>query len=87
VACLRWRGERHIPKNVFFLREEVLIYDAPSLPRVAWLDGRKNVLFLRWRGERVALAGTALFGFSAVMAPRQLKEQAAALFGRFLDLD
>ena len=73
---LRWRGERYIPKNVFFLREEVLIYDAPSLPRkdnrfdqelpsiggskvwrkgsrsVAWLDGRKNVLFLRWRGER-----------------------------------
>jgi hypothetical protein len=29
---LRWRGERYIPKNVFFLREEVLIYDAPSLP-------------------------------------------------------
>ena len=25
--------ERYIPKNVFFLREEVLIYDAPSLPR------------------------------------------------------
>ena len=23
----------YIPKNVFFLREEVLIYDAPSLPR------------------------------------------------------
>ena len=29
---LRWRGERYIPKNVFFLREEVLIYDAP-IPR------------------------------------------------------
>ena len=27
---LRWRGERYIPKNVFFLREEVLIYDAPE---------------------------------------------------------
>ena len=26
---LRGRGERYIPKNVFFLREEVLIYDAP----------------------------------------------------------
>src|SRR5262249_44179870 len=25
--------ERYIPKNVFFLREVVLIYDAPSLPR------------------------------------------------------
>src|SRR6516164_7361297 len=23
-------GERYIPKNVFFLREEVLIYDAPE---------------------------------------------------------
>jgi hypothetical protein len=30
---LRWRGERYILKNVFFLREEVLIYDAPGLPR------------------------------------------------------
>jgi len=30
VRCTR---ERYIPKNVFFLREEVLIYDAPSLPR------------------------------------------------------
>src|SRR5262252_2596886 len=27
---LRWRGERYIPKNVFFLREEILIYDAPE---------------------------------------------------------
>src|SRR6516225_9308394 len=27
---LRWRGERYIPNNVFFLREEVLIYDAPE---------------------------------------------------------
>ena len=27
---LRWRGERYIPKNVFFLREEVSIYDAPE---------------------------------------------------------
>ena len=33
VLFLRWRGERYIPKNVFFLREEVLIYDAPRLPR------------------------------------------------------
>ena len=30
VLFLRWRGERYIPKNVFFLREEVLIYDAPE---------------------------------------------------------
>jgi hypothetical protein len=30
---LRWRGERYIPKNVFFLREEVLIYDAPESAR------------------------------------------------------
>jgi len=27
---LRCTRERYIPKNVFFLREEVLIYDAPS---------------------------------------------------------
>src|SRR5215475_2888364 len=27
---LRWRGERYIPKNVFFLLEEILIYDAPE---------------------------------------------------------
>ena len=30
---LRCTRERDIPKNVFFLREEVLIYDATSLPR------------------------------------------------------
>src|SRR5215831_6658377 len=30
---LRCTRERYIPKNVSFLREEVLIYDAPSLPR------------------------------------------------------
>jgi hypothetical protein len=30
---LRCTRERDIPKNVFFLRDEVLIYDAPSLPR------------------------------------------------------
>src|SRR5499427_8064987 len=30
---LRCTRERYIPKNVFFLRKEVLIYDAPSLPR------------------------------------------------------
>jgi hypothetical protein len=30
---LRCTRERYIPKNVFFLREKVLIYDAPSLPR------------------------------------------------------
>src|SRR6516164_2016166 len=45
---LRCTRVRYIPKNVFFLCEEVLIYDAPSLRR-------KNVLFLRWRGERYIL--------------------------------
>ena len=29
---LRCTRERYIPKNVFFLREEVLIYDAPMHP-------------------------------------------------------
>src|SRR5262249_40791957 len=33
IASPRWRGERYIPKNVFFLREEVLIYDAPESDR------------------------------------------------------
>src|SRR6516165_6000830 len=60
---LRWRGERDIPKNVFFLREEVLIYDAPesaTFPRMFFppqggfnlrctreRDIPKNVFFLR----------------------------------------
>jgi hypothetical protein len=39
---LRWRGERDIPKNVFFLREEGLIYDAPESAYIP-----KNVSFLR----------------------------------------
>ena len=37
---LRWREERYIPKNVFFLREEVLIYDAPSRPENRLRIGR-----------------------------------------------
>src|SRR5215467_8103102 len=37
---LRCTRERYMPKNVFFLREEDLIYDGPES------------LFLRWRGER-----------------------------------
>src|SRR5215470_3497195 len=76
---LRCTRETLPSQECFFLREKVLIYDAPSLPRkdnrfdqelpsiggskvwrkgsrsVAWLDGRKNVLFLRWRGERYIL--------------------------------
>ena len=42
VLFLRWRGERYIPKNVFFLRDEVLIYDAPESAYIP-----KNVSFLR----------------------------------------
>jgi hypothetical protein len=41
---LRWRGERYIPKNVFFLREEVLIYDAPesaTFPRMFSSSARR----------------------------------------------
>src|SRR5215471_94639 len=46
---LRCTRERYIPKNVSFLREEVLIYDAPSLPRkdnrfdqeLPWIRGSK----------------------------------------------
>ena len=60
---LRWRGERYIPKNVFFLREEVLIYDAPSLPRkdsrfdqeLPSIRGRKCGVkgLVQWRGLMV----------------------------------
>jgi hypothetical protein len=38
------RGERDIPKNVFFLREEVLIYDAPesaTFPRMFSSSARR----------------------------------------------
>jgi hypothetical protein len=41
---LRWRGKRYIPKNVFFLREEVLIYDAPesaTFPRMFSSSARR----------------------------------------------
>jgi hypothetical protein len=37
---LRWRGERDIPKNIFFLREEVLIYDAPESATFPSIDQR-----------------------------------------------
>src|SRR5215831_14473611 len=42
--------ERYIPKNVFFLREEVLIYDAPSLPRK---DNRFDQELPSIRGSKV----------------------------------
>src|SRR6516165_1316886 len=41
---LRWRGERDIPKNVFFLCEEVLIYDASesaTFPRMFSSSARR----------------------------------------------
>jgi hypothetical protein len=58
VLFLRWRGERYIlhratgfpyisryiPKNVFFLCEEVLIYDAPesaTFPRMFSSSARR----------------------------------------------
>ena len=44
VLFLRWRGERYIPKNVFFLCEEVLIYDAPesaTFPRMFFSFARR----------------------------------------------
>src|SRR6516225_9135331 len=47
---LRCTRERDIPKNVFFLREEVLIYDAPSLPRK---DNRFDQELHSIRGSKV----------------------------------
>src|SRR6516164_5201087 len=41
---LRCTRERDIPKNVFFLREEVLIYDAPesaTFPRMFFSSARR----------------------------------------------
>ena len=55
VLFLRWRGERYIPKNVFFLREEVLIYDAPSLPRK---DNRFDQELPSIRGSKVWRKGS-----------------------------
>src|SRR6516164_1883202 len=77
------RRERYIPKNVFFLREEVLIYDAPSLPRVAWLDGRKNVLFLRWRGERYILHRATGFPYISYILPCRLNSFTRSLKGLY----
>ena len=52
---LRCTRERHIPKNVFFLREEVLIYDAPSLPRK---DNRFDQELPSIRGSKVWRKGS-----------------------------
>ena len=103
---LRCTRERDIPKNVFFLREEVLIYDAPSLPRkdnrfdqelpsiggskvwrkgsrsVAWLDGRKNVLFLRWRGERYILHRATGFPYISYILPCRLNSFTRRAYGQ-----
>ena len=45
-------GERYIPKNVFFLREEVLIYDAPESGATGFPYISPISSGLRWRGER-----------------------------------
>src|SRR5215468_9287100 len=52
---LRCTRERYIPKNVFFLREEVLIYDAPSLPRK---DNRFDQELPSIRGSKVWRKGS-----------------------------
>ena len=52
VRCTR---ERYIPKNVFFLREEVLIYDAPSLSRK---DNRFDQELPSIRGSKVWRKGS-----------------------------
>src|SRR5499427_7574133 len=52
---LRCTRERYIPKNVFFLREEVLIYDAPRLPRK---DNRFDQELPSIRGSKVWRKGS-----------------------------
>src|SRR5215831_5631971 len=52
---LRCTRERYIPKNVFFLREKVLIYDAPSLPRK---DNRFDQELPSIRGSKVWRKGS-----------------------------
>ena len=52
---LRCTRERDIPKNVFFLREKVLIYDAPSLPRK---DNRFDQELPLVRGSKVWRKGS-----------------------------
>src|SRR5215470_20221746 len=52
---LRCTRERYIPKNVSFLREEVLIYDAPSLPRK---DNRFDQELPSIRGSKVWRKGS-----------------------------
>src|SRR5262252_3917709 len=51
---LRCTRERYIPKNVFFLREEALIYDAPSLPRK---DSRFDQELPSIRGRKCGVKG------------------------------
>src|SRR6516225_1035535 len=52
---LRCTRERYIPKNVFFLREEVSIYDAPSLPRK---DNRFDQALPSIRGSKLLRKGS-----------------------------
>src|SRR6516164_6698776 len=52
---LRCTRERYIPKNIFFLHEEVLIYDAPSLPRK---DNRFDLELPSIRGSKVWRKGS-----------------------------
>jgi hypothetical protein len=47
---LRCTRERYILKNVFFLHEKILIYDAPSLPRK---DNRFDQKLLSIGGSKV----------------------------------
>src|SRR6516225_1206367 len=52
---LRCTRERDIPRNVFFLREKVLIYDAPRLPRK---DNRFDQELPSIRGSKVWRKGS-----------------------------
>src|SRR6516164_173606 len=61
---LRCTRERYIPKNVFFLREEVLIYDAPMHPvyHAKITVSTKNFLLDQWHGLMVARMSSSSAG-------------------------
>ena len=58
--------------------------EVPGGPdRVAWLDGRKNVLFLRWRGERYILHRATGFPYISYILPCRLNSFTRSLKGLY----
>src|SRR6516225_371819 len=49
---------------------------------LAWLDGRKNVLFLRWRGERYILHRATGFPYISYILPCRLNSFTRRAYGQ-----